>query len=401
MEDCLGLVRTKATHFLMVVGKRWGLEYYADPSLSASEAEYFAASQRPLPMLCFVEDQTWKEAARFHKQGATGDFETDRRVLRFIDQRLMHGDVRWITPFSNFEEIVEKLRHSWLVCESEPCHLAFVEEDTQEYFNLIDNYACLFHRYCTGGGRLPLPRMSLPKKDVEFIERNSKACRDIGYTQTVDGLDKWRASFTSLVDRTNVALKLACDVHKMGVACLPKGNPRAVYDAELKDTIRSALERYLRFAREQFYGDHAYGKVPNFAQAETSLPCRLVEHCIHEDLNCAKKDVLLLRYMREYDTWSFPAYVSMATFERWIDLLGHRDPAWYVEFLEAWATLVVPQAIAFAYEITENLLKGLSLETKYLLGVGRGQEKERLIDAERVLNSIGRGRVTSLRPSDD
>ena len=390
MDECLNIITTQATHFILLLGERWGLPYYKDTTRSITEQEFFTASGKHLPMICFIEGETWKDAQLYHRNCDALGLTTDSRVLQFIEKHLLHGQVKWVVPFSHIKEILLRLRYSWLVSETRDQRLLFVKEQGPEYFSCIDDYSSAFHSFLTSSGPLPLPQMELPQKCKQFIDSNRSIGHSLERDDLIDPFDEWLTAFQDLRDRLNLALSISAEVFLMGRSHKQGDVFRDHYEDELKAVIRKALSNYLRYASMNFYGDLAYGKIPNYAQMETSVPCKVIEFSIHDDFRVTSDEILSLRFYIDYSAHSFSAYIPAATFEKWEKNLRKGDVSSYVEFLKDWATIVVSQAIAFTHEITSELTQALVFDFIWLLGVERGKRGhgEHLLTQEEIKGQI-------------
>jgi hypothetical protein len=393
MDECLHVVQERATHFILLLGERWGLPYYRDATRSATEVEYLAARDKRLPVICFVELETWKEAQVFHGSKSAEGMRTDSRVLEFIDQHIMHGDVAWVSAFSHYQEILEKLRESWLVSETIECPLLILEEEGGNYYTHIDEYADAFYNFLNHDGPLPVPRMYIPKKDMDYIEVHSAHAHTHNDSLRLGAFDKWRASFARIGTDVNLALKIAADVYRLRETfgkAPPKGPltsecgsrstfvstpaPATVrsdsYKEELTNTLRTALRYFLVFSRMDVYSLQKGGTLPRLIGTEMSIPCQHVNNNIHRILGCKDTEVLTLKYYRGYVHEMLWAKVSVPMFEKWQRALRRPTICSYAEFLHEWATIVVPQTITFADDINTELLSALLFQIDNLEGSG-------------------------------
>jgi len=373
MDECLEIVRKKATHFILLLGDRWGLPYYKDPSLSITEKEYFEAVERSLPVLCFIEDITWNEAISYHTMKKEGlnynsvPFFTDSRVLKFIDKHLMHSNVKWITPFSNIQDIFKKLASSWLVCETRPYSLFLLRDNEEAFLNSVSEYASAFVAYFDKKG-LPIPLMDLPEKDRKYIAAHRANAHKIGKDSYIDALNRWVNIFEEIRNRVNIALHTAYNFILKARIEKFKIDFDFHYPCKLNKLISKCLENYLDFSRMHFYAS-AYGAIPQMIGgweiSEKPIP---VDYIIHSKLNCNNDDLLFLKASIQYNSIPINAYIPIFTFKAWQDYYEAEYFSEYNKFLIDWATIIIPQAIAFTDELSEQFIEILLLNCNDITG---------------------------------
>ena len=358
MDESIFVVQN-ASHFILLLGTRWGLEYHKDKSTSVTERESFEAKRNSLPILCFIESDTWREAAEAHKKKSFEGFATDARVLRFIDEHLMHGDVSWICPFHELEQIRDKLAASWLIEMTQTCRLMLVKDRENIFAELVDDYARSFNYFLVNAGARPVPNLQLPATDTEYIRTHRASGHELGEYSINRRIDRWTDSVRDVESRINTTLQAVYQFHQN----------QAMEYIEIIDVLRKALCRYLQFAVIRIYGDEAYGQLPNLSGHELSVKSGPHVWVIHENIKCPKEEVLALTVLTGITKEYLFAFVANRSFERWHRHAGSWDEFNYRKFLEEWAVDVIPQAMALSEKISDRLLNVLQLPPNEMTGL--------------------------------
>lgn len=374
MDECLEIIRRKATHFILIIGKKWGLPYYKKRSLSITEKEFFTAAKKKIPVLCFIEEDTWNEARTYHeiqkeKPTQSASFSTDLRVLEFIDKHLMHNNITWITPFSHFDEILRKLAFSWLVCQTKPYRLFLVKHNDEAYYNAIDDYTAAFVSFLLNQSLLPIPQIDLPEKDKKYIAAHRVMGRKVDNHDLIDPFDSWIKAFEEICNKLNLALKTSYRVILKGKTEKYKDDFSFYYPRDFKKVIRLTLESYLDFAKTHIYG-HEARRLPNIEGFEFSIKPTRIKDAIHSIFGCNENEIILrLNLGIGHDRDSLRAYIPLSTFERWESYCCSEYFSKYNKFLVDWATVIIPQVIAFQVELSDYIIEKVILNFDYLMGV--------------------------------
>jgi hypothetical protein len=111
-DICINTVR-ECDLFILIIDGRAGAEYYKDPSISITRAEFREAVSSQKPLLVFVRKAVFNERVTWRKNKGLIGFQPfyaeNISVFEFISEVQTNPAGFWIQPFEDALEIVEKL----------------------------------------------------------------------------------------------------------------------------------------------------------------------------------------------------------------------------------------------------------------------------------------------------
>lgn len=214
-ENCLAALR-RTDIVIAIIDRRYGDRFYADPNVSITEKEYFAAMDSEIPCLVFVSEKAWQERNVYNDDlGNSGQEEgvfqkeyhrkyvEDVRVLQLINKiqkiyKRRRRDSNWISFFRDNEDLVEKvegklkgLSRFWLerIVEEQGKKLFARKTSTSGLLSLGDVFEKRYYiepSYNVESGAFGKGRASLHNAIVSAINNNESVLvfGEAGYGKT-------------------------------------------------------------------------------------------------------------------------------------------------------------------------------------------------------------------------